>query len=170
MRAARPILLFTVLLLAACGAPQRYGAAEDVQAFFKAVQTGDEAAFERHIDREAVREDLKQQLAESGMGGDNAALLGALLGGGGADRLIDGMITPQNFQLAAQGAGLADQRIPTAVELSALLHMQGENRACLRNTGDDDCAMTFEKQGETWKLVGVRTGAVQVKVPDSARG
>ena len=170
MRLSKQIVLAAALALSACGGVQtRHGAAEGVREFFVAVQTNDRDAFEAHIDRDALRESLKTELRASASGCEGE-LLDRLLTGGGGDALLDAMITPQSFKLAAERSGAAMRRTPSAVEVAAMLKMEGEDRACLRNPGQDACVMTFERAGEVWKLVALQGSQVQVRASDSASG
>jgi hypothetical protein len=170
MPALKWIAVAAALVLAACGgAQQRYGAAEGVRDFFAAVQSGDKQAFEARIDRDALRESLKTQLRASAGGGQDA-LLGRLLKGDGADRLLDAMITPESFKLVAERSGAPMTRTPTAAEIAVLLRLDGEDRACLRAPGQETCLMTFRLEDGVWKLVELKGSQVQMRASDSAAG
>ena len=148
------------LALAACERPQeRYDAAQDIHAFLAAAKAGDEATFDRHVDREALKTQLRGEVDEllAQQPGIPAAARGRVL-----DQLVDGF-GPEMFQVAIQGAGPLANRTPSAAELAAVLRAISETRVCLPSApGAEGCAATFENQGGTWRLVAVDTGALRV--------
>ncbi|HEX8233989.1 MAG TPA: DUF2939 domain-containing protein [Caulobacteraceae bacterium] len=154
-------LIFTVSALGGCEQVQsRYGAAEGVRAFFLAVQQKDRAAFERHVDRQALRENLRGQVAREAGGDPRIATVLQNL----PASAVDQMIRPETFQLGVKRMGMSTDRVPTAAEIAVMLKMRGEDRACL---GDprvaDQCLMTFERRGQDWKLVALDTAQVRVR-------
>lgn len=165
-------LLAVGLLLSGCQqANTRLDAAEDVRAFLVAVRERDRTTFDRHVDRDLLRADLRRQLSARAGEGDPVA---ALLGSDQADRILDGLISPEAFNFAVEQAGPALDRTPSAPEIAAILKPAGENRLCLPSGGrDGPCAVTFALDGDTWKLVSVATGSLGVQslpFPPSAAG
>ena len=136
--------------LAGCGAPPR-DAVRDVSAFLQAAQGDDPMAFEAHIDRPAVRADLKGQL----MAAPAVRALRDQLGPTVGDVAIDRMLSPTPFrrmQAVAEG-------LPAAGDLDAIrarLKLMGPGRACLQARHDARCLLTFVRQERSWKLVGLR--------------
>ena len=143
--------------LAACGAEVKYDAARDVHAFLVAVREGDEAGFERHVDRPALRAavigELQEALDREGAGG-----LGAALGRGAVEGAADQLITPEAFRFAAEQGGL--DRTPSAAEIATQLKVLQPGRVCLQSQGV--CALTFASEGGAWKLVAIETQGLQV--------
>ncbi|HYF23208.1 MAG TPA: DUF2939 domain-containing protein [Caulobacteraceae bacterium] len=146
--------------LSACGADVKVDAAQDVHAFFTAVQANDRAGFERHVDRAALRSNLKSQLGGA-VAGEQGAMLGAILSGSAGDRMVDQMITPETFRIAWRQSGVSPDKAPSAAELAVVLKKLGDTRTCLPQGRGGDCVMTFEKQGEVWRLVEVRATGLQ---------
>lgn len=73
MRSFRPVLL-VLLLLTGCATMPREdrSAAADIQRFLIAVRDSDRAAFERYVDREALKTQLRSRLlAEAGRQAQN---------------------------------------------------------------------------------------------------
>ena len=151
--------LSLIILLAACEAPQqRLSAAEDVRSFLVAAREGDEATFDRHVDRPALKANLRGEIDEVLAGQPIPARMRDQL----LDQLVDGL-GPEMFQAATQGAGPLAGRTPSAAEIAAVLKPLGPTRVCLPpQPGADQCAATFEKKGETWKLVAVDAGSLRV--------
>lgn len=151
MRAA---LFGAVLALAACsGAQTKLEAAEDVRAFLVAIRENDRAAFDRHVDREALRTQVLGQLREQ------AGPLAEALGGSFADQAADQLIRPESFQMALERSG-APSRTPTAPEIATQLRVVEDGRVCLPRAPNGPCAITFAEQGEVWRLVAIDVGDV----------
>lgn len=165
-------MLAAVAGLAACEqVDARLDAAEDVRAFVEAVRAKDAGGFNRHVDRSALKADVRRQLQARAEDGDPAALL---LGSRQGERLLDGLITPESFNFALERAGPALARTPSAPEIAALLKPAGADRFCLPEGGlEGPCAATFARQGDTWRLVSVSLSGLGVSglaFPDSAAG
>ena len=162
-RAGRPhpgarliLALAAVLSVAACQqAATQYDAAEDVRAFIVAVREGDQAAFERHVDRPVLREQLLRQVRAAI--GDQAGPLGGAL----AEQAVDQLIRPESFQLALKQAGAPD-RTPTAAEIATQLRVVEGGRVCLPRSQGGPCAITFAESGQDWKLVAIDAGDVNI--------
>jgi hypothetical protein len=156
------ILAGAALCLAGCQqADERMDAAKGVQSFIVATQTGDAAAFERHIDRAALRESLKPQLLAAA--GPQAPVVAKALASPRGEAIIDQAITPASFQIAAQGLGGVAKREPSPMEVAAMLKMEGEDRACVRDPRAlDSCVLSFQRRDGTWKLVAVKAAGVRV--------
>ena len=145
---------------AACsGAQTKLDAAEDVRAFITAVRAGDEATFEKHIDRPALRKQVLAQV-QAALGGGEGPLAEAL-GGGLAESAADELLRPESFRLALERAG-APARTPTAPEIATQLRVLNGGQVCLPQSPEGPCAITFAKQGEVWRLVAINAGDVQV--------
>jgi hypothetical protein len=143
-----------VLTLAACDAMPRYRAAQGVRDFLSAIQKNDHQAFDAHVDRAKVRDDVRRQLAASADGADED--IGRVIGGPAVDDMMNRMISPESFRIVWMRSGVSIRRAPNALEIAPLLRMQGEDRACLRNPRrGSPCILTFEDENGVWKLVGV---------------
>ncbi len=150
------IAVAALLGLAACQqAATQYDAAEDVRAFIVAVREGDQATFERHIDRPVLREQLLGQVRAAI--GDQAGPLGGAL----AEQAVDQLIRPESFQLALERSG-APGRTPTAAEIATQLRVVEGGQVCLPRSQDGPCAITFAERGQDWKLVAIDAGDVNI--------
>jgi hypothetical protein len=158
------IVAAALVCLAGCGRIQeRYRAAQGVHDFFAAVQSGDRAAFDAHVDRPALRAGLRDRLDKSLAGGEGGDILGALLGSKSADSALDQMITPESFRILWRKAGLPADHVPSAVEISPLLILKEPGKACVRKgLKSDQCVLDFMNEGGTWKLVGVNPGHLKI--------
>ncbi len=149
-----------VLLLSGCEKLQeRYRAAEGVHDLLAAVQSGDRAAFDAHVDRPALRSSLRQRLG--GTLGEDAGsrIIGDLLGSRSADAAIDQMVTPESLRILWRASGLPVDRVPTAVEIAPLMTLHGPGKACVRKAlKSDQCVLEFADEDGVWKLVGIDAG------------
>lgn len=153
-----------VATLAGCGADVKYDAAQDVHAFLVAVRTSDDATFERHVDRPALRAVVAADLQEA-LEGQGAGALGAALGRGAVESAADRLITPETFSFAAQQGGIT--RTPSAAEIASQLKVLDPGRVCLQSQGA--CALTFASRDGVWKLVAIDTAGLQVSSGGAGR-
>ena len=155
--------LAALAALGACGLPERYRAAQDVHAFFQAVRDDDQAAFEAHVDRPALRRELRAEVDQAasgaGLGGD---VLERVLGAGRSEALVERMISPRSFRVVWRRSGMPAGRAPSAPEIAVMLRMVGPDEACLRDLKSDRCVLTFRREGGTFRLAGISAGAVRV--------
>jgi hypothetical protein len=150
MRALIPAAAALVLLGCSGGAQQR-DAADDVRAFLHASRTGDAAAFERHVDRPALREVLMQEV-QTNMPGIVRSLERR---GVALDAHVEGMISPYAFRQALARGGARD-RTPPEAEVAALLVVVDEQRVCLPGATREVCSMTFTKGPDgVWRLTAM---------------
>ncbi|MFC3080156.1 hypothetical protein ACFODL_18810 [Phenylobacterium terrae] len=154
MRKTIALAVGVALALGACGKDAKVEAAEDVRQLLVAADEGDAEAFEAGIDREKLKADLRVQVRE-------AAREQGIDIGGPSDAALDRMIGPDAVRVARPDPAAAT---PTAAEIAQILEVQDNTRACLRPAGADaGCALTFEKQGERWKLIGVQTSRLELR-------
>jgi DUF2939 family protein len=149
------LALAAVLALSGCATVQTYDAARDVHAFLVAVRDGDKATFDAHVDRRALKAQLKSRLiAEVGTsrGADSPEAFGAVLLGPLVDAGLDILIQPQVFRAAASMAGYGAQtRIPNAALISRQMQALPDGRACV--IVDRRCTFMFKEEGGVWRLI-----------------
>jgi hypothetical protein len=149
------------ILVAGCG-DVRKDAAPAVRGFLEAADGAEPMVFEAHIDRVALRSDLKGQL----MGLPEVRLLYDQLGDATGDVAVDRMISPGSFQ-----AFRTELRLPKKAadkEIAERLKVLGPNRVCLPDDADDGkCLLTFTRQGRAWKLTGLHAPDLRASAPGS---
>ena len=175
----KPIL--SLLALAALGltgcerVQQRYSAAHDIHAFFAAVESGDRQAFDAHIDRPAVRRQLRAGIGQAigekvGASGAAADVLSDLLGSDSADQALDRMISPESFRIVWRNSGIPIQTAPSAWQIAPMLKMIPPDRACVTKApGSGACVMSFRDEDGTWKLIAIDMGSARAGVERSMR-
>jgi hypothetical protein len=128
--------------LAGCGGGPPKGAVQAAQRLVEAAQADDRIAFEVELDREAVREDLRAQVAT--MARDSALDVD----GGPSEFALDRMIAPAAVRLLkVAGTDFSQKMTMTA------------GKACVPDAGPGSkggCLLTFAKEMGGCKLVGLR--------------
>lgn len=145
------------LALAGCSTTQRLGAANDVHALLIAIRDGDQAAFDRHIDRAALRSQLEEVLIARAQGADRSGSLGSvasILAGPLANVAADALLRPRVFRSVAEYYGYrANQPIPGPVLIAARLRALPDGRVCATTRSNGPCVVTFARREGTWRLV-----------------
>lgn len=146
-------ILAAALSVASCASVQRLDAANDVHALLLSIRDDDQAAFEAHVDRVALKRDIAAKIetkATQRYGG-----LAALLAPGLAEFAGDTLVQPQVFKLVARQYGYSDQtRIPNAVAIASALRPLPDGRVCAVKKKDGPCTLIFTKEDGVWKLSG----------------
>jgi hypothetical protein len=151
-----------LLALCACGqGGVRKQAARDVHALLLAADAGDHKAFEAHIDRDALRADLKSQLLTL----PEIRALQSQLGDDVGDVAADKMISTEAVRVAHTEVGAR----PSEEKISSALKVLDEKRVCLKDPADEAlCVMTFEKRGQAWKLTALHATDLRAQIPDTS--
>ncbi len=147
--------LVALTLLAGCATVARYDAAGDIRRLLIAVRDGDREAFEAHIDRPALKTNLRARLLAAAAGGhgvQSREAVGALLAGPLVDVAVDMLVRPQVFRAAAELAGYGPEtRVPPALLLGRDIEVLGSDRVCalIRHR----CAFVFRREEGGWKMI-----------------
>jgi hypothetical protein len=150
----RPLAFTLALAVAACATVERYDAAGDIHALLVAIRDNDKQAFDAHIDRPALKTQLKTRLTAemTRRGGALGGLLAEGLGGM-ADPLIDAAVQPQMFLAAAEAKGYRPSKpLPGRISITESLRRLDEDRVCVIDK--KDCLFVFRNEGGTWRLIG----------------
>lgn len=152
-----PLLVLVAVGLNGCGAAAPKGAIESASRLLAAVMQGDRAAFEAQIDRAAVREDMRRQVA--------AIAKGATLEieGGPSEFALDRMISPDAVRVV-DSSGDKPTVAPTPAQVAPLMRKVDDKKACLREADGDHCVLTFAKGDGHWRLVGMRALDATVQI------
>lgn len=152
-----PVLVLVAIGLNGCGAAAPRGAIESASRLLAAALSGDRAAFEAQIDRAAVREDVRRQVAEVA----KATVLE--VDGGPSEFALDRMISPEKVRVVDR-SGAALTTAPTARQVAPLMRKVDGTHACLRGAGQRDCLLTFAKGKGDWRLVGMKAMDLTIQV------
>ncbi|HTI68087.1 MAG TPA: DUF2939 domain-containing protein [Caulobacteraceae bacterium] len=147
------------LSLSACATVARVDAGADIHAFLVSIRDGDQAAFEAHVDREALKTQLRGRVTAEAAADPKAArgvqALDALLGGSLVDAAVDVLLRPEVFRSVAQMHGYsADRPIPGALAIAQFVRPLGDGAVCVVLKKGGDCVLDFNDEAGTWKLTG----------------
>jgi hypothetical protein len=148
-------LLFglVALSLSACASAQRLDAAGDVHALLISIRDDDQATFEAHVDRPALKQELKAKLDQRIGQDDRLKGIAALFGPSVIDFAGDSLLQPRVFKMVAEHYGYTSAtRIPSQVELAAALKPLPDGRVCATSKKDGPCLLVFSKEEGVWKL------------------
>jgi len=153
------IPLALALTLSACaGGAQRLDAAGDVHTLLTAIRDGDEATFDRHVDRQALRAQIEARIAAETAragGNDEMRALGALLGPAIAKAASEQLVRPQVFRGVAEYYGYdAAQPLPGRVAIAGSLKALDDGRVCATREKDGPCLLIFTQTEGVWRLSG----------------
>ncbi|WP_254600843.1 DUF2939 domain-containing protein [Caulobacter sp. S45] len=155
-RLAAPALL--AIALGGCATVPKFEAAGDIHAFLVAIRDGDQQTFDAHVDRPALKAQLKSRLiAEQAQTHGNASwqALGAVLAGPLVDVGVDALVQPQTFRAVAIRVGYSpDQPLPNRLQIDAFLHAIGDGSVCVVTRHEGPCTLVFHDEDGVWRLVG----------------
>ncbi|WP_374657019.1 DUF2939 domain-containing protein [Phenylobacterium sp.] len=151
-------LAAAVLALTGCATAQRYDAANDVHALLVSIRDDDQAAFEAHIDRPALKRQIEARMmgeARKAGANDGLAALGAILAPALADVAGDALLRPRVFRSVAAYYGYdAATPLPNALVIGSQLKAVSDGQVCATRKKDGPCLLTFTQDAGTWRLSG----------------
>jgi predicted small secreted protein len=147
------LVVLAALALSACATAQKLGAANDVHALLVSIRDDDTAAFDAHVDHEALKQELQARLTESLGKKDRTKGLAALLGPSVLDFADQALVRPKTFRMVAEQYGYkSDTQIPGAIAISQALKTLPDGRVCATKKKDGPCLLVFTKEEGVWKL------------------
>jgi len=152
-----PVMAMAAFVLSACGGGAPKGAAESASRLLAAAVAGDRAAFEAEIDRAAVRNDIRRQVAAVARG---QALE---IEGGPSEFALDRMISPTAIRLVHARTGQPLAKAPTVDQVAELMRELDADHACLKGR-KGDCLLTFAREDRAWRLVGMKAVDIEIAV------
>jgi hypothetical protein len=150
------LIALVTLALSACGTVTRYDAAGDIHALLVAIRDNDRQAFDAHVDRPALKAQMKSRLTETAIqrGGAFGGAVAQMLGGV-SDALVDAALQPQVFLAVAETKGYRPSKpLPSRVAITGSLRYLEGDRVCVVDKKDGPCLLVFANEGGTWRLVG----------------
>lgn len=152
------LLAALALTLAGCATTARYDAAGDVHALLVAIRDNDRAAFDRHVDRRALKNNLESRvMREVGRRemDDGARALAAIIAPGLADVAVETFLRPEAFRAAAGYYGYTpDQPLPNRLIIGGALRYRDDGSVCATKKKDGPCLLVFARRDGVWKLSG----------------
>ena len=162
--------LMAAAALAGCAETAKIDAGGDIHAFLVAIRDGDAAAFNAHVDRAALKTQIRARImAEAARRGDrsgDAALLGVLLGGPLVDTLADRLIQPDVFRAVADYLGYRPETpIPNPFVIASALRSLDGGDVCAARSKNGPCVLVFRNEDGAWKLIGFEGDVSMLRPP-----
>jgi hypothetical protein len=155
------------LALTACATVTRYDAAGDIHALLVAIRDNDEQAFAAHVDRPALKVQMKARLTAAAI--QRGGALGALLAqtfSGVTDALVDAAVQPQVFLAVAEAKGYRPSKpLPSRVAITQSLRYMEGDRVCVVDNKDGPCLLVFRNESGTWRLIAFEGPLDALKLP-----
>jgi hypothetical protein len=151
----RLLIALLTLSLAACASVHRLDAANDVHALLLSIRDNDQAAFDAHVDRAALKQVLQAKIDQRVGKDEKLKGIAALLGPSLVDFAGDALLQPRTFKLVAEQYGYTSAtKIPGPVAIAGALKTLPDGRVCATKKKDGPCILVFTKEDGTWKLTG----------------
>lgn len=168
MRALRLVLTFAaVSLIAACGVTAQLGAANDIHAFLIAIRDDDSKAFDAHVDRDALKTQLRARLiADAAKDQSGLAALAAAFSRPLVDVAVDELVQPDVFQAVASYLGYSRATpIPNQIVIAEALKPIDADNVCVTRKHNGPCVLVFRNEAGVWRLVAFEGDAKLLKLP-----
>jgi hypothetical protein len=143
-----------VWVMAGCSTIPRYEAANDIHAFLVSIRDGDRPAFDAHVDKPALKTNLKARVMSETAHQDKLAGLATLLAGPLLNLAVDAAMRPEVFKLIATDYGYdAQQPLPNTLVIAQYVRPLDGGRACVTTKAKGSCVFIFKNEDGTWKLI-----------------
>jgi hypothetical protein len=166
----KPIFAGLALLASACATTQRIEAGGDVHALLIAIRDDDHAAFDAHVDRNALEHELEARILDATQRpgtGDVVQALGAALAHPLARLAGDTLVRPKVFRAVAEYYGYRPQTpIPNQLEIAGALRSLPDGRVCAAKNHKGPCLITFANEAGTWRLVSFDGDISLLRLPE----
>jgi hypothetical protein len=141
-------------VFAGCSTIPRFEAANDIHIFLAAIRDGDRAAFDEHIDKPALKANLKARLMTEAGHSDKLAGVGAFLAGPLVDLAVDAAARPEVFRVVASEYGYDPQKLlPSTLAIAGLVKPLDGGRACVVARRGARCMFIFKNEEGAWRLI-----------------
>jgi len=151
------LLALALFALSACATTERYDAAGDVHALLISIRENDQATFDKHVDRPALKRQIEaRMLAEARKGGGHGlAALSALIAPALAEAAGEALIQPRTFRAVAEYYGYGPSTpIPGPLVIGGQLKTVAEGQVCATRKKDGPCLLVFTREDGVWRLSG----------------
>jgi uncharacterized protein YceK len=162
------------LTLSACATVTQYDAAGDVHALLVAIRDSDKAAFNAHVDRPALKAQLRARLVAGAMGRQDAtgwAALAAMAALPGVlDTIMDRLLQPDVFLAVAEANGYAPSKpLPGRALIGAAIRTLDAGRACVTTQRGGPCVLIFTNEAGVWRLTAFEGGPELLRMGKALR-
>lgn len=165
VRLAAVVLL--AILVQACAGATQLSAGSDIHAFLISIRDDDQAAFDAHIDRPALKAQLRAKLlVDAARRSDELGVLAAAIGRPVVDFAVDQLMQPEIFRAAAAEFGYSpDRPIPNTLVIAQALKPIDADHVCVVKKRDGPCIFDFTNEGGTWRLTAFEGDRSLLRLP-----
>jgi hypothetical protein len=168
MTRVRLVLVVAIALLAqACAGTTQLSAAGDIHAFLLSIRDDDQARFDAHVDRGALKAQLRARLmVDAARQGGDLGALAAIVGRPLVDLAVDQLVQPEVFRAAAAELGYSpDRPIPGVIAIAQALKPIDETHVCVVRKRDGPCIFDFADEGGVWRLTAFEGDRSLLRLP-----
>ncbi len=152
------IVIMAAAALVGCATAARFEAAGDVHALLVALRDNDQAGFDAHIDRDALKDQLEQAIttrAEKSKKAGGLEAFAALLAQPLAEVAAEQLLRPKVFQMAARQFGYDPSKaLPDRLMITGSLKAVDDQTVCAVKSKSGPCVLIFHKLDGAWRLSG----------------
>ena len=158
MLGGRTIAVAALALLAACASTARLGAGDDIHAFMVAIRDDDKVGFNAHVDRGALKAELRDKLVADATRQDaGLGMLAAALGPPLVDVAVDRLVQPEVVRTVAEQAGYSPAKpLPGAIQIAEGLRTTDADHVCVARTRTAPCIFIFTDEDGVWRLTSIQ--------------
>lgn len=159
-------LSLLTLAVAACASVEKLDAANDVHALLISIRDNDQAAFDAHVDRTALKTEIQARLVAEAAKDKRLGSLAAILAPGLAEFAGEALVQPSTFRRVAERYGYTPQtKIPGPVVISQALRTMPDGRVCATRQKDGPCLLIFTKGADDrWRLSGFEGDLAELRL------
>ncbi len=168
MTRARLVLTFALAILAqACAATTQLSAGNDIHAFLLSIRDDDQARFDAHVDRAALKSQLRAKLiVDASRKSDDLGALAAVVARPLVNFAVDNLVQPEVFRAAAAELGYsADRPIPNTLLIAQALKPIDATHVCATKKRDGPCIFDFTDEGGVWRLTAFEGDRSLLRLP-----
>ena len=155
------------ILAQGCAATTQLSAGNDIHAFLVSIRDDDRAGFDAHVDRPALKAQLRAKLVVDAarQGGDLGALA-AVVGRPLVDFAVDNLVQPAVFRAAAAELGYSpDRPIPNTLVIAQALKPLDSGHVCVPKKRDGACIFDFTDEDGVWRLTAFEGDRSLLRLP-----
>ena len=168
MTRIRLVIVASLAILAqACAATAQLGAGADIHAFLLSIRDSDQASFDAHVDRPALKAQLRAKLiADAARQSDDLGALAAVVGRPLVNFAVDNLVQPEVFRAAAAELGYSpDRPIPNTLVIAQALKPIDANHVCVVKKRDGPCIFDFTDEDGVWRLTAFEGDRSLLRLP-----
>lgn len=161
-----PLAALLAVSLSACATAKKLDAANDVHALLISIRDNDQAAFDAHVDRSALKREIEARLVTEVRKDSRLGPLAGVLAPGLAELAGETLVQPRVFKKVAEHYGYTPQsKIPGPVAISQALKPLPDGRMCATRRKDGPCLLIFTKDAQgQWRLSGFEGEASELRL------